>query len=74
MKMFTFSPDHPPVRVCYTNYRNETAVRTIRPISQRFGSTEWHPEPQWLLKGIDIDGNKEREFALKDMLPIATAE
>lgn len=50
----------------YTNYRGETAVRRIIPKSVRYGSTEWHPEPQWLLLAWDDDKQADREFALKD--------
>lgn len=55
-----------PVALTYTNYRGETAARRIIPRSIRFGSTEWHPEPQWLLLAFDIDKQADREFALKD--------
>jgi len=58
--------DGPPVTLMYTNYRGETALRTILPKSIRFGSTEWHPEPQWLLLALDVEKNADREFALKD--------
>lgn len=58
-----------PVKVIYTNYRGETATRTIRPRAMRFGTSEWHPEPQWLLEAFDIDKNERREFAVKDMKP-----
>lgn len=55
-----------PVTLTYTNYRGETAQRTIIPKSVRFGSTEWHPEPQWLLLAYDSDKGADREFALRD--------
>jgi hypothetical protein len=58
-----------PVKLTYTNYRGETAERTIIPKSIRFGSTEWHPEPQWLLLALDVEKNADREFALKDFGP-----
>lgn len=54
------------VAVPYTNWRGETSVRRIIPKSVRFGSTEWHPEPQWLLLAWDADKQADREFALKD--------
>jgi hypothetical protein len=57
--------------VIYTNWRGETAVRTITPKSIRFGATEWHPEPQWLLLADDAEKG-EREFALLDMKPVQT--
>lgn len=52
--------------ITYTNYKGETSVRRIAPKSIRFGSTERHPEPQWLLLAWDIDKQADREFALKD--------
>lgn len=67
---FTAWPDI--ITVTYTNWKGITATRRIRPHSLRFGSTEWHPEPQWLMKAEDIEKNELREFALKDMTPEAT--
>jgi len=55
-----------PVTVMYTNWRGESRNRTIVPKSLRFGSTEWHPDPQWLLRALDVEKNAYREFALKD--------
>jgi hypothetical protein len=52
------------VALGYTNWRGEFAVRKIIPQSIWFGATEWHPEPQWLLKAIDVEKNAERDFAL----------
>ena len=57
----------PPATVFYTNYRGETSERTITPIRPWFGSTEWHPEPQWLLRAYDHNKGAERDFALKDL-------
>ena len=55
------------VRILYTNYRDETKVRTIIPIKLWFGSTDWHPEGQWLLDAFDIDKYANRSFAMKDI-------
>lgn len=55
------------VRIIYTNWRGETAERTIQPIKIWFGSTQWHPEKQWLLTAYDVDKKAERDFALKDI-------
>lgn len=55
--------------VSYTNYRGETGTRRISPRSLRFGASEFHPEPQWLLTALDLERDVEREFALKDMKP-----
>ncbi|MDO8690524.1 MAG: hypothetical protein Q7R39_11035 [Dehalococcoidia bacterium] len=55
------------VRILYTNHRGEMADRTIDPWSLYFGSTKWHPEPQWLLRALDLDKNVERHYAMKDI-------
>jgi hypothetical protein len=54
------------VTLTYTNWRGETAVRSIIPRGVWYGSTEWHPEPQWLLRALDVEKQAERDFALKD--------
>jgi len=56
----------PSVVLTYTNYRGETAERRIIPFEVWFGSTEWHPEPQWLLRAYDCEKKADRDFALKD--------
>ncbi len=43
------------VKILYTNYRGETAVRTIIPQEIVFTSTEFHPEEQWILVAFDVD-------------------
>lgn len=55
-----------PIMLSYKNYREEISTRTITPIKPWYGSTEWHPEPQWLLKAFDHDKGAERDFALAD--------
>ena len=50
----------------YTNYRGETARRWATPIGLRWGVTEWHPTPGWLLHAFDHDRGAEREFRLED--------
>lgn len=62
----------PPVEIGYTNYRGEFAVRCIVPVSFWYGSTDWHPEPQWLVKAWDADKGAERDFAFKDFSPPAS--
>lgn len=55
------------VSFSYTNHRNETALRFVRPLEIRFGSSQWHSQPQWLLKAYDLDKKALREFAMKDI-------
>jgi hypothetical protein len=51
----------------YTNWRGESARRSIVPTGQlRFGTTEWHPHPGWLLLAWDPQKAAMREFALGD--------
>jgi hypothetical protein len=55
------------VEIDYTNYRGERSLRRIQPKKLRFESTEWHPEPQWLMEALDLGKNETRYFALKDI-------
>jgi|GEM_PF-2408058 len=52
------------LKINYTNWRGETAERTVMPQSIYFGSTRWHPEPQWLLRALDMNRLEDRDFAL----------
>jgi hypothetical protein len=54
------------IRFRYRNHRGETAIRTIMPVCIWWGSTQWHPEEQWLLDGEDLDRRESRSFALRD--------
>ena len=65
--------DERAVRILYTNYRGETALRSIVPERIHFGSTQWHPEPQWLLDALDLDKKEPRTFAIKDIRTWLTA-
>lgn len=56
----------PPVSIRYTNWKGETAVRTIIPRSIRYAATEWHPEPQYLVEAWCCDRQARRSFALLD--------
>ncbi|WP_287206617.1 hypothetical protein [Mesorhizobium sp.] len=63
--MDTLSRKNLHLKVHYTNWRGETSLRTITPSSVYYGSSEWHPEPQWLLTAYDHDKLAVRDFALK---------
>jgi hypothetical protein len=57
------------VKIVYTNWRDEIAIRRIIPCANglRFGSNEWHTKPQWLLRAIDRDKQEIREFAMSSI-------
>lgn len=59
-----------PIIVKYTNWKGETANRTIIPHKVWFGSTEYHKEPQWLVYAFDSEKRAYRDFALSDMSPV----
>ena len=58
-------------KILYTNYKNETSEYSIYPLRIYFGSTEFHPESQWLMvaeKYVDTELFPElRTFAMKDI-------
>ncbi len=56
----------PPFESHYTNWKGQTSLRRIVPEKVWYGSTAWHPEPQWLLTAWDTEKNERRDFALAD--------
>lgn len=52
----------------YKNWRGDVGDRHVTPIKIIFGSTEWHPEPQWLMIAWGHDKAAERAFAVKDCI------
>lgn len=55
-----------PISMTYRNHRCEIAERCILPDRVWFGSTDWHPEPGWLMTAFDTDKGAFRDFALAD--------
>jgi len=55
--------------VWYTNYKGESSRRIFAGYEMSYTSNEWHPEPQWLIKGFDLKKKEWRYFAVKDMVP-----
>lgn len=58
--------------VRYRNWRGEERVRLITPVALRFGSTEWHPEPQWLVDAYDNEAAepKVKAFSLNGITEV----
>lgn len=54
------------IRLVYRNHRGRVGCRRIIPLSLDFGSSEHHPEEQWLLRCYDLDKGGERTYALRD--------
>lgn len=54
------------IDVVYRNHRGDVATRTVTPRQVWYGTTEWHPRPQWLLDVWDHGKNAERTYALAD--------
>lgn len=52
----------------YINYKGIKSTRNVIPMSLYFGSTEFHPENQWLMVAYDINKQCERTFALNDII------
>lgn len=56
------------ITVRYRNWRGEVRLRNLVPLRLWHGSTEWHPEPQWLLTCRDAETGAEKDFALLGFL------
>lgn len=55
----------------YTNWKGERRTRRLIPIGVRFGTTKYHPEPQWLLECWDCEEPPDRiakDFALSGFI------
>ncbi len=58
----------PPFRFMYRNWKGELALRTVTlPGCPRYGATEHHPEPCWLLPAFDLERGALREFRMADI-------
>jgi predicted DNA-binding transcriptional regulator YafY len=55
------------LRFAYRNWSGRLGTRHVRPISIRYGSSKWHPSPQWLMLADDLEKGEQREFAMRDM-------
>jgi hypothetical protein len=56
------------VRFRYVNSQGHASVREARAEAMRFGSSEYHRTPQWLMLGRCLDRGEDREFAMADMV------
>lgn len=67
------SDDHRDIVIDYTNYRGERAKRKVRPFNDGqagpfyFGSSQYHPDKQWMMVAVDLEKDQVRHFAMKDI-------
>ena len=52
------------IKIDYTNWKGERRIRQIEPNHMWFGSTEWHPSHQWLLRARDMEDMNVKDFAM----------
>ena len=56
------------VKIDYTNWKGVRRVRRIIPMSLSYGSTQYHPDEQWLMEAMDLEDNHSiKTFAVKDI-------
>ncbi len=55
------------VTILYTNWKGETEYYTILPTNIWYGSTLYHPQPQWLLTAYVPAKRDTRDFALDSL-------
>lgn len=56
-----------PIKMRYKNWRGEVSNRSILPVGTlERKATEYHPEPQWIMRAWDFDKQAYRDFALAD--------
>jgi hypothetical protein len=58
----------------YFNWKGIKGHRKVLVTMFHYGSTEYHPEEQWLLEGVDMDKGEVRIFAMKDMSNVKKVE
>jgi hypothetical protein len=56
----------------YKNWKGVTSERKAIVNGIFWGSTEYHKENQFLLKGFDLDKMEERDYALRDVEEVLT--
>lgn len=51
----------------YTNWKGSRRERRIIPLDMFIGSSEFHPQEQWLMKAIDLEDNVVKSFAMSGL-------
>jgi predicted DNA-binding transcriptional regulator YafY len=68
--IFTISDQTQRVAFTYTNWKGITKQRRAIFFRMFIGANEYHPEPQWLMEGHDLDKEEIRTYSLKDITAI----
>jgi predicted DNA-binding transcriptional regulator YafY len=55
------------VEIDYSDHLGRRTKRRFIPTRLFFGTTEWHPEEQWLVAVWDIERQFERSIAMPDI-------
>jgi predicted DNA-binding transcriptional regulator YafY len=55
------------VIIDYTNWKGERRERVIIPRTLFFGSTNFHPEVQWMMTAFDEEKQADRMYAMKNI-------
>lgn len=51
----------------YVNWKSNRGHRKVEVRGIRFGTSEWYPQPTWLMSGIDLDKGERREYKMANM-------
>jgi len=65
--LFGGMADPPQMEFTYTNWKGATKTRRALFSGLSWGCNEYHPEPQFLIDGYDLDKESPRTFALRDI-------
>lgn len=60
----------PSLKVLYHNFRDEVRYRYIKPLATFYGTSRWHPEPQWLMQVWDVEKQGSRTFSMVSIVTI----
>lgn len=55
----------PAVQMFYINWKGVPKVVTVKPRKWFFGSTQWHPTPQYLMEAWDVEKGEMRVYAME---------
>jgi hypothetical protein len=58
------------IQFIYKNWKGEVAQRRVLVEALAYGNTEYHPENQFLLEGLDLDKLEYRVFAVRDIVDL----